>query len=144
MPSTDLDITQEYLVRIRRIYPAAIGTGHITGSRHMVRAEVRRMEKRGEIVSVRRFAREIAPGVLEIPYVRLKTRGAVRKSQAVRIGLFALAGLGVATGAGYLIWESRVAIVTFAGALAAGAALLYLSLHWRNGCPGIHCQGCGG
>lgn len=102
------------------------------------------MEKRGEIVSVRRFARRIESGELEIPYVRLKTVEQVRRGQRIKVTAVAAAGLCVATGAGWLLWESRTVIVPLAGVLAGVLMVAWISLHWSNGCSGIHCQGCRG
>jgi hypothetical protein len=144
VPSTDLEVLPAYLVRVRALYPGAVGVGRITGSRHLVRAEVRKMEKRGEIVSVRRFARRIESGELEIPYVRLKTVEQVRRGQRIKVTAVAAAGLCVATGAGWLLWESRTVIVPLAGVLAGVLMVAWISLHWSNGCSGIHCQGCRG
>lgn len=144
MPGTDLRLAPAYLPRLRELYPGAIDVGRVRGSRHTVKAEVRRMEKRGEIVAVERFARQVRPGVLEIPYVRLKTLEQVRRERQLKFGALVLGGLTAAYGVGWLVWESRYALELLALALLAGGALLYLSLHWSNGCSGIHCSGCRG
>lgn len=142
VPNTDLDVRPAYLSRIQKLYPGAVDVGRITGTRHLVKNQVRTMEKRGEIIAMQRFAKEIRPGVLEIPYVRMKTREQVRRGQMVKGGALLLASLGVTYGAGWLVWESRYVLALLAGALLAGAGVLYLSLHWSNGCSGIHCSGC--
>lgn len=144
MAGTDVQMRPAYLSRIQKLYPGAVDVGRVTGTRHRVTAKVRTMEKRGEIIAVQRFAKEIRPGVLEIPYVRMKTREQIRRGQLVKGGALLLGGLGAAYGAGWLVWESRYALELLAGALLAGSGLLYLSLHWSNGCSGIHCQGCRG
>lgn len=144
MASTDLQLAPAYLPRLRRLYPGAIDVGRVRGSRHTVKALVHRMEKRGEIVAVERFTREIRPGVLEIPYVRLKTVEQVRRIRRLKVGAFGLGALATAYGAGWLVWESRFVIALFAAVALAGGVLLYLSLHWSNGCSGIHCSGCRG
>lgn len=144
MSHKEIEVTPEYLTRVRQLYPTAVGVGRISGSRHMVAAEVRRMEGRGEIISIRRFSREPRPGVLEIPFVRLRTTRQVLRGQRIRIGLVAGGGLLLAAGVGYLFWESRMIIFSV---ILGGPVLAFLLLsarHWGNGCSGIHCAGCGG
>lgn len=144
MPGTDLQLAPAYLPRLRVLYPGAIDVGRVRGSRHTVKAQVHRMEKRGEIVAVEQFTKEIRPGVLEIPYVRMKTVEQVRRAQWLKVGALGLGALVTAYGVGWLVWESRYVIALFAVAVMFGAAALYLSLHWSNGCSGIHCSGCRG
>lgn len=144
MAGAELQVRPAYMSRIEKLYPGALDVGRITGTRHLVTAKVHAMQKSGEIIAVERFAKEIRPGVLEIPYVRMKTREQVRRAQAIKIGGLALGGLGAAYGFGWLVYQSRMALLLLAGAGLAAAVLLYLSLHWSNGCPGIHCSGCRG
>lgn len=144
MPSRELQPIPAHLARLRELYPAAVGYETISGSYHRVRAEVARMEKRGEIVPLLRFARERTPGVLEVPYVRLKSVEQVRRSRRARIGAVIGGALLTAAVWGWLIWESRRVLELLAVIFALAAAGAYLSLHWRNGCTGLHCSGCRG
>lgn len=143
MSSTDVQVMPAYMARVRKLYPGAVGVGRVTVLRNR-RAELRKLERRGEIVCIERFTKEVRPGVLEVPYVQLKERSQVRREQALKAGVALLAGTAAAYGIGWLIWESRFVIMLLAAALAGSAGLAYLSLHWRNGCSGIHCAGCWG
>lgn len=144
MAGAELQVRPAYMSRIEKLYPGALDVGRITGTRHLVTAKVRAMQKSGEIIAVQRFAKEIRPGVLEIPYVRMKTREQVRRAQAIKIGGLALGGLGAAYGFGWLVWQSRYVIGLFIMLALLGLGLYGGSLHWSNGCSGIHCSGCRG
>lgn len=143
MSSTDIVLPADRLARVRRLYPGAICTGTVTGTRHLVTAEVRKMERRGEIIAMERFARDLRGGVRVIPYVRLIERGVIRRRQALNLGALTLAGVLVATGVGWLVWESRYVLMIVAAAAGVVSAVL-LAPHLRRGCLGIHCSGCRG
>lgn len=145
MTSTDIMIQPDRLLRTQALYPGAIGIGKITGFYHQARGEIRRMEKRGEVIAVRRFARlDELSGIVEIPYVRMKERGQVRREQGIRVGVFAGSALIFLTAVAWLTWESRYVIMFAAGMAAILALLIRILPHLIRGCPGIHCAGCGG
>lgn len=144
MPSTDIALPADRLARVRRLYPGAICTGTVTGTRHLVISEVRKMERRGEIIAMERFARDLRGGVRVIPYVRLIERGVIRRRQALNLGALTLAGVLVATGVGWLVWESRYVLMIIVGGLMTLTGAVLLAPHLRRGCLGIHCSGCRG
>ncbi len=146
MPSTDLTMPAELMIRLRRIEPDGIGIGKITGTnQHLVRAELRRMERRGEVRGHYGAARvDPRTGTIEIPYVRLRTRAQIRARRAAWVAGSALAGVSVVFGLGWLAWESRYVIGAVLGAAALLIVASWLAPHWTRGCPGLHCAGCRG
>lgn len=144
MTSTDVVLDGERLARVRRLYPGAIGQGWAHGLKYQTRGEVRRMEKRGEIIAVHRFAKESVPGRVVIPYVRMKTRAQVRREQARRVAVLSGAGLFFLGTVTWLAWDARYALGTLAGLMLTGTLVVRLVPHWRQGCSGLHCPGCKG
>lgn len=143
--STHEIMPAERLARLQRVYPGAISYGQVEGTRHLTLAEVRKMEKRGEIKALRRFARrnEIT-GQVTIPYVRYKTVEQVRKEQIIKVSAVTGAGIAAAYGVGWLLWESRWILLAAGVATALIVFLAWLAPHWSRGCAGIHCPGCQG
>ncbi len=135
----------ERLTRLQKIYPEAIGQGVIEGSQHLVRRELRIWERRGEVIGLRRFEQiDRRAGTTRIPYVRLKTQAQVRRERLVGALPLAAAGmlfLGVVC---WVAWEARYVALGVAGMMTLGAAALRFAPHWRKGCTGLHCPGCGG
>lgn len=145
MPGTDLDIHSSYLTRVQALYPGAVGIGRISGSRHVVVAQKNKMVKTGEIIAIERFARvDNRAGLIEIPYVRMKTHEQVRRERRARAAAVVAGGLMLAVAVGWLLWQAREAIVLACVAVMVIPGALYLCSHWRNGCSGIHCSGCKG
>lgn len=145
MPSADVEVRPQVLAQIQRRFPRAIGYGRATGPRHGLGREVARMERRGEIEQIRSLAKlDRRTGVLTIPYVRYKTPGQVRREQALKVGAVALVGSLAALGVGWLVWESRFALMALGAATAGIVLLAWLAPHWSRGCPGMHCPGCKG
>lgn len=141
---TDLQIQPAYLTRVQALYPGAVGIGTISGTRHVVAAEKNRMVRTGEIIAIDRFTRRHAGGLIEIPYVRMKTREQVRRERRVRALGVVAAGTALAVGVGWLLWQARLVILLAVATVLVGAGVLWLSSHWRHGCSGIHCSGCKG
>lgn len=138
--STDL----EMLSRLQRLYPGALGVGRAHGQQHPLRAALARAERRGELIPLRHLARlDPRTGQVSIPYVRMKTRTQVRRMQWIRIGSMSVGGVVFLAGLGWLAWESRYIIGAAAGLLAVVGLSVWLAPHWRQGCPGLHCTGCG-
>lgn len=133
------------LTRLRELYPGAIERGVARGTRYRLPAEVRRMERRGEIIALHRFTRmDARTGQMMIPYVRMKARRQVTARRAVLIGAGLACGVLVLTGVGWLLWQSRRELL--AGALLLGLVTgsVWLAPHWGRGCSGLHCSGCRG
>jgi hypothetical protein len=145
MASTDLLLEPDHLARVRALHPGAVGYGVVQGFTHQTRGEIRRMEKRGEVVALERFARlDKRTNLITIPYVRMKERSTVRREQAIRIGVMAGSGLMFLTAVAWLAWESRYVIGAAVGMMAVLALAFWLMPHFVRGCPGLHCQGCKG
>lgn len=139
MPGTDLMPVE----RLRRVQPGTAQVGSITGTLNLVKAEVRRMEQRGEVTAYRQFARlDRRTGVLEIPYVRLRTRASVRRERILLTSGLALAGASFLAVVVWLAWESRYVIGAVLGIAATIMLVFWLAPHWTRGCPGLHCQCC--
>lgn len=102
------------------------------------------MERRGEIMALREQASLSRGGVLTVPYIRLKSVEQVRRSRRLRRVLGAMLLLAALAAAGWLVWQARYVIALTAVLAFGGIGVFWLSLHWRNGCPGIHCSGCRG
>lgn len=138
MAGTELD-------RLARIYPGAIGRGVIEGSPHIVRSELRRWERRGEVIGLWHHGRiERKTGVTRIPYVRLKTRQEVARKHAVRVGALIGGGVLFAGSVFWAAWQVRYLIVGATGMFALVMLGFWLAPHWSRGCPGLHCSGCRG
>lgn len=142
MTSTDLATTPAYLMRVRRLYPKAVGIGRATGYRHQVTTELRRMEKAGEVIPVWRFARRDATtGVVTIPYVRMLEWEAVRRARRIRIAAMSAGALVFLGAVGYMIWSVRELLLTAVGVTLA-ASLLFLAVSkLRRPGGGAHCPG---
>jgi hypothetical protein len=92
------------------------------------------------------------PGTL----ARARHRTWVAIRPTVKVGGITLAVIAALYTAGFLIWYVWGAAITAAvqailvgvGAVIAVAALITVGSWWtshgRNGCPGLHCTGCGG
>lgn len=130
--------------RIRRAYPAAQGYGRARGARFQVIRDLKIQERRGNMVPVWRFAKEIRPGVIDVPVVIMRTTTQVR-TRKIRNGVL-LAGVvvGAVVGVGALVWASRYVIGAAAGMTAVLFLWFRLASHWTRGCSGLHCTGCRG
>lgn len=141
MPGTDLMPVE----RLRRVQPGAAQVESIRGTLNLVKAEVRKMEQRGEVTAYRQFARlDRRTGVLEIPYVRLRTRASVRREQVLTRLALSGAGIFFLAVVAWLAWESRYVIGAVLAIAATIMLVFWLAPHWTRGCPGMHCQGCRG
>jgi hypothetical protein len=113
------------------------------GSQHTLRSEMQRREKRGEVAVAWRHARMVLPGVLRIPYIRLRSQAAVRRRAALRVAGWLVIGAAALSGFLMALWEARFIIL---GALLLAASVLVAMrvLAHRPGCVGLHCPGCKG
>lgn len=103
------------------------------------------MERRGEIVAYRQYARlDRRSGVLEVPFVRLRSRVSVRRRRTLTAAMMTVTALALLSFTAWLAWESRYVIMAGTAILAGVMLLLWLAPHWGRGCPGMHCRGCGG
>lgn len=142
MSSTDIAITPAHLVRVRRLYPKAVGIGRATGYRHQVTTELRTMEKAGEVIPVWRFARrDDRTGVVTIPYVRMREWEEVQRARRMRLAAMG-AGAVVFLGAvGYAIWSVRELLLAAAGVTLAVSLLFLLGSKLLRSGGGTHCPG---
>jgi hypothetical protein len=145
MSSTDLVVAPDHLRRVRVLYPNAVGIGRVRGYRHQATGERQRMAKRGEVAPQWRFARRNErTGIVTIPYVRLKELAQVRREVAIRVGAMVFGAAVFLAGVAYALWTIRMLLLTAAGTVLGLTVLLWFLSHWRNGCPGLHCNGCHG
>lgn len=116
-----------------------------SGPQHTLRAHLRKQERAGEIqVGWQHASLNPRSGQLTVPYVRLKTRSAVRRQHVIRWTVFGASSAMAVTGALYALWTIRIFILsTLALALLAVLVLRFLP-HLSRGCSGIHCSGCQG
>lgn len=139
-----IDNSPARLMRWQQLFPDALGVEQIRGSRYTVPEQIRKMQRRGEVIPLWRFTRQDGRE-MTVPLVRLKTRRRVRVERAVKVGLVAGAGFAVAYGIGWALWQARFLILGGAVLLlSATLGILVLAGHWSRGCPGLHCRGCGG
>src|SRR5512132_885664 len=114
------------------------------GPGHQLKAQLRRMERRGEISVYWQDADLDRRGTLLVPYVRLVTAARIRRRTIRR---WAGAGTGALTalaGLCWLLWESRYVISFAALAALVIVAGLRFAPHLARGCSGLHCSSCKG
>lgn len=142
MSSTDLVVTPAYLMRVRRLYPKAVGIGRADGYRHQVTTELRRMEKAGEVIPVWRFARrDDRTGLVTIPYIRVREWEDVQRARRVRIAAMSTGALVFLGAVGYMIWSVRELLLAAAGATLAVSLLFLAVSKLRHSGGGAHCPG---
>lgn len=145
MSSTDLEIDASRLARLQRIFPGAVGQGWAHGLLHQTRGEVKRLERRGEVLALWRFERiNRRAGLTRIPYVRLVTRAQVRRKFWVRASVLGASGGLLLAGVTAAAWRDRYALLAVLLLAGIGGTLVRFGGHWRRGCPGVHCSGCRG
>jgi hypothetical protein len=114
--------------------------------RHMIRAEMRHQEKRGDVQVFWQECRYMGEQYV-VPYVRVRSVEEVKRRLRVRIGAGVVLGGSALVSLVMALWEARWVLLCLAGGvllLAAGFALLGLLLRHRPGCTGLHCPGCRG
>lgn len=118
----------------------------LRGPVHQVRAQARRLERRGRIRILGQGVTYLRAGSVyaAIPYVPL--RGGLVKWHRERVVLLAggvVMALSALATLAAAVWSYRFEIMG-TGALIFGAFFLWRLLRHDSGCTGLHCSGCRG
>jgi hypothetical protein len=128
----------------RNFETSMICYGH--GPKYQMRDHLKKLEKRGDIACLWEAATEPKPGIIRVPYVKLRTAREVKRRAVSRVLLAAGSALVVVSSLSAAVWHARHVLLMVAGSAVAAVALvaLLLLVNHRPGCIGLHCPGCKG
>lgn len=123
-----------------------LADGIAEGLHWQLKGELRKQEKRGDIAPLWRLASTPKPGILRVPYVRLRSAREARGRLVLRLMGVGALGAGTMTALLAALWEARFVILTGVGSALVIACVWLLSrlASHSPGCVGLHCPGCRG